>query len=82
MDNIIYLVIAVAAALLLYYYNKAKCLFRALLFSVVSGGVALLVLVALNFFADLAIKVTPFTTTISFIWGIPGLGALLLFSVI
>ena len=78
MENTAYIVLAMVAVLLLYYYAKAKCLFRAIIFSMASGGFSLAALWLAGHFISIGIAPAPFTAAVAAILGIPGVAGLLL----
>ena len=65
-------------ALLFICYSRTGKMLRCILFTAVSGPIALGALWALGNFADIGVAVTPFSLLTSVILGIPGVVGMLL----
>lgn len=80
--SVFYLILLLAGITLMVMYSRRGKLFRMLLFTAVTGFIALGAVWTLGKFADVSIAITPFTAVVSGVLGVPGVIGMLIFHLI
>lgn len=79
---LIYLVILIVGISLLVIYSREGKLLRSLVFTVITGFVALAVVLAASSYLSLGVAVTPLSLLMSGVLGVPGVFLMLILNLI